>query len=372
VRKVLVVQPYIAAYRKPFWDRTIPALEAHQIVCDVAAGMPIGDQAVRGDSASIPNLKETQTRSVRVGAATLRAQGSWKYWSHYDGLILEASGSLLDTTLALLQRRRPVGLWGHIASYTGPGNRLDLSLERWQLSRASSVLAYTADGAETARRAGVSSDRIVVLNNTIDTSDIGAALAGMTTEQAHEMLGSAFDAQRTFSFIGGLDSSKRVGFLADVMDRVWSIDPRVKLIVGGDGEDASILDEAVSRGQVLRIGRAGPIEKAAMARCSTALLMPGRVGLVAVDSLALGLPLVTTDWPFHAPEFSYLRPGHDSLVTPDSVDAYASELLRLSNDPRFAASLRVEATARAGWPALTDMVESFIQGVELLWRESRP
>ena len=59
------------------------------------------------------------------------------------------------------------------------------------------------------------------------------------------------------------------------------------------------------------------------------------------------------------------------LVAPDSVGV-CKRAAPACQRSSFAASLHVEALARAGWPALTDMAETLGQGVELLWREGRP
>ena len=57
---------------------------------------------------------------------------------------------------------------------------------------------------------------------------------------------------------------------------------------------------AAARPDVRLIGRA---DGEALARLSTVVdivMIPGRVGLVAVDALALGLPIATTTYPVHA------------------------------------------------------------------------
>lgn len=101
-----------------------------------------------------------------------------------------------------------------------------------------------------------------------------------------------------------------------------------------------------------------------MARCASAIVMPGRVGLVATESFVLGLPVLTTDYPFHAPEFSYLAPGEDSLVLTDDPVSYADEVFALMNNEPFLARLQQTARKRSGWPTLEHMVQTFVDVCE--------
>ena len=68
------------------------------------------------------------------------------------------------------------------------------------------------------------------------------------------------------------------------------------------------------------VGRAGDGEKRLLGATASLLMNPGRVGLVAVDSFALGLPIATTEWQLHAPEFDYLVPDDNALITENSVE----------------------------------------------------
>jgi hypothetical protein len=68
---------------------------------------------------------------------------------------------------------------------------------------------------------------------------------------------------------------------------------------------------------------------AALSHVSSAIWMPGRVGLVAVDALALGLPVLTTHFPFHAPELEYLVEGRSVHFLPAIAENFASEALAI-------------------------------------------
>jgi glycosyltransferase involved in cell wall biosynthesis len=290
----------------------------------------------------------------------LRWQESWRLSGNFDGVVLEASGSLIDTTVALL-RSTPVALWGHIASFTGTENRLDRAIERWQLKHADVVLPYTEAGKTAALDVGVEPERIFVLNNTIDTGEIIRAADELSPQMARDILGlEDRDASLTFAYIGGLDSSKRIDFLAHALDLLQTTEPQFRLLVAGEGSDAGVLSSHVARGQVQLLGRVDARQKAALASTCNGILMPGRVGLVAVDSLVLGLPIVTTAWPFHAPEFQYLTPGEDCVVTADDVESFVAGVKLLLHSPESASRLRRTALARAERFSIERMVAQFV------------
>jgi glycosyltransferase involved in cell wall biosynthesis len=168
-------------------------------------------------------------------------------------------------------------------------------------------------------------------------------------------------AGRTLGFIGGLDSSKRIDFLAATLDRLWESDPDIKVVVGGRGSDAHLLDAARSRGQVAMLGYASVDDQALIASVSSALVMPGRIGLVAVDALVLRVPILTTAWPYHAPEHEYLVESMTRFTSSDDVNSYASLIRCFLKDN---ADMSLSQDGR-DWtfPTMNAMVENFSSGV---------
>ena len=69
-----------------------------------------------------------------------------------------------------------------------------------------------------------------------------------------------------------------------------------------------------------------------LGRVASYMVIPGRVGLVAVDALALGLPVVTTDFPHHAPEVEYLT-GEALVSTRRSARELAAAMIAFHSDP---------------------------------------
>ena len=59
-------------------------------------------------------------------------------------------------------------------------------------------------------------------------------------------------------------------------------------------------------------------------RMSKLFLMPGLLGLAVLDAEVMGLPVVTTRYPWHSPEIAYLRDGETGVI----VDAWRHGKMR--------------------------------------------
>jgi len=238
---------------------------------------------------------------------------------------------------------------------------VDVAIERWQLRRADGIFAYTSRGASFARDAGAAPEKIVTLNNTIDTDELRSeikALDAQTVQGFQSRFG--LSPSRTLAYIGGIAESKRIDVLAAVLDRLWQTQPSVKLIVGGQGRCAGLLDRAEARGQVVRVGYADAKMKALISATASFIVNPGRVGLLAVDALAMGLPIVTTRWPYHAPEIEYLTEGETLFTSAEDTDSFAQLVSDL-----LAGERPLPTTMRNSYevPALSDLVTRFSDGI---------
>lgn len=357
-RTLWIAQSYVPRYRTAFFDRLHDRLSAEGVRLRVVVPerLPNGHRA---DAAEPTGYLETRpTRRLQVAGRAIDLLRGGLGTSAADAVVVPLQGTSPDTFRALAKRRRggaSVGLWGHVGAFVKPGNSLDLRLERWQMRNADHVFAYTAEGARHAVEAGAQA--VTTVGNSVDVR----YLQDVTPEEGVLRLG--VDARRVVGYIGALDTAKRIDFLASSLDYLWGTAPDVLVLVAGHGPDGALLDRAVERGQVVRVGYGTPEIKAAMADVCEALLCPGRVGLVAVESLAMGRPLITTQWPHHAPEVAYLDAGTSVVFTKDDPAAYAASIAAPRNPDR----------ADWAYPTIDSMVENFVSGAfEMLSRRSSP
>ncbi|WP_405722875.1 glycosyltransferase [Streptomyces sp. NBC_01537] len=165
-------------------------------------------------------------------------------------------------------------------------------------------------------------------------------------------------------FIGGLDASKRIPFLLESARRIAAELPGFRLLVAGEGPDRRLVEAAASQpgSPVVALGYATRSQMGLLGAVSDVMLMPGRVGLCAVDSFALRTPVVTTEWPWHAPEFEYLIGGCNALITPDDVDSYATAVASLLHDPARLDSFRTACLDAAADYTVEGMAARFRDG----------
>lgn len=359
VKTVWISQPYVPGYRVPFFERLTESLVEDGVDLRVVASKPEGGQAARSDARTPAWLSVVEPRVLHVMSRSLVLTSTSRFWRNADGVVLPLSGSTIDVYNALARRRRSgiaIGLWGHVRSYTSRPNPLDAWLEKRQMRACDQVFAYTGRGASFAREQGVDESRVTTVENTVELGRLRAMIAALDDDRvARFRAENGLTAGRTLAFIGAIDESKRIDFLVRVLDLLWSVDTSVRLVIGGQGEQSELLRPAVARGQVVLLGPVDDAAKALIARSSEMLLCPGRVGLVAVEALAMRLHLVTTDWPFHAPEVEYLAAGSDVTFAPDDPSRYAELVERLLREGT--------PEVRTAPPEMSTMVENFRAGI---------
>lgn len=365
-RSVIVVQPYLAEYRRAFFDGVAERLAADGTNFELVVGRPLGRQAARGDQANLPEYARAvptwrisiADRSVRWKRVPLRGA---------DLVISELGSGVAENYPMAVSGRVRFAAFGHGYAAVTPPNRIDGALERWQIRRACHLFAYTESGRDAMVRAGADPGSVTVVRNTIDADALEQHRRTVTEHERAELRrrsGLADDAV-VAAFIGGLDGSKRLDELFDVAEAVARRQPRFVLVVAGDGVERSEVERRCAEAPWLRyVGRVDDRGKAILASISSILLNPGRVGLVAVDSFVLGLPIVTTNWALHAPEFDYLEHGRTAIVADDDVASVTEAVVCLLDD-RERLDLMSKA-CRSEWPShrIDDMIGRFCDGID--------
>jgi len=199
--------------------------------------------------------------------------------------------------------------------------------------------------------------------NSVDTSTLLRAYDHLSRASMNEWMASRqLIPGKTIAFVGGIDSSKRIDILVQALDILWSHDPQIKLLLAGRGEQEHLLARSIARGQTVNMGYVDDTKLAMLALAADLLAIPGRVGLIAVQALALGLPIATTEYPFHAPEYEYLTPGQSVFTSKLEAEKYAELLLEL-----ISARRRVEPNVWR-FPTIEEMVSNYSSGVVELLR----
>jgi glycosyltransferase involved in cell wall biosynthesis len=370
VRRVAILQEYVPAYRVPFFLELQRRCEAVGIEVSIHAGGASAEQAKRADSAHhLLRVHEVPQREFRLMTRRLTWRRTAMTTRGADLVILEQARRNIDAYRLLLPRRLwpapRVALWGHGRNYVLTRSRAEDRLMATLTRRADHFFAYTDEGARYVESLGMTPTRITSVRNAIDTLEFKSELDSITDQQLDAFRNKHGLTDQTFLYVGGLDGSKRIDFLLDTADQVAARHPDFRLLIAGDGVLRPLVEERAAGSPAIRYsGRLNGINKALAFETSKALLVPGRVGLIAVESIAAGKPILTTEWPHHAPEFGYLTPGDSVLVSPNQLAEYVALVVRVMTEPAMVSDARIHLARLAPHFGTEQMAANFHRGIE--------
>jgi glycosyltransferase involved in cell wall biosynthesis len=292
--------------------------------------------------------------------------------SRADLIILQQESRLLiNYPCQILGRAglRKVAFFGHGRNFQAM-NRNSAG-ERWKRFWATKVdwwFGYTAETKSYIAALGFPAERITVFNNAVDTSEIDQLASEVTSEElarARQELGLI--GENVGIYVGGLYAEKRLSFLMETLDLIHTRLATFEFIAVGGGPELPYLRSAAATRPWLKV--TGPQfgrEKVKLMALGHVFLIPGLVGLAILDAGIMGLPLVTTNYPFHSPEIAYLQEGRNGVMVRPWNDtiAYATaviEQLTAGCDRRL--EMRREARRIARGYTVDAMAENCASGI---------
>lgn len=370
--RLLIAQPYVPAYRVPLFEKLKELLAAEGIQLAIAAAEPSGKDLKRGDDRTLEgadfNLRSRQFTAF--GKSVLyRDLARINREFQPDLLIVEQAIKNVESWFPLIKQgprqRMRVAMWGHGKSYSTSQSPLEAELKQWLTRRADWFFAYTTGGADYVVARGFPRNRTTVLWNSTDTRTLQMDLAGISRQEAGEYCQRWGLMQgKTALFLGGLDDRKGIPFLLESARSAAALMPGFTLLVAGAGamEDL-VLEEQAQGGPVRMLGRVEGRQKALALASADILMVPEWVGLVAVDALASGKPLVTTNHDSHSPEFEYLTPGETAVFTDHRVDAYVAGVVELLSEPSQIDHMSASSLRSAANLSIENMASHFADGI---------
>jgi len=363
LKKVTIYQPRIPGYRTKFFK------VLKQLGTDAGINYRIIAPGKINDTRNDENLdnqsvERISTLKIKFLGRELYLFNAKKEIYESDLIISEhALHDFLAISRLLCLNNFPLALWGHGRTYTERTSKLKEFFKKKMIRRAEWYFAYTTGVANYVAENGKDSKKITVLNNSMDTEELEYFIAELRDTPVEEIRGelSLFSA-RTAIFIGALDETKRIDFILETVKRVRHFVPDFELAICGDGPDRSkILGSKV--GGIHYLGFGDAQLKAKLSQIGLFILNPGRVGLLAVDSFSLSLPIITTDWKFHAPEFEYLEKNLTAIITKDSVEDYVNGILEYLGDAKKISTMKVNCRNKRHLYSIEKMAANFHEGV---------
>lgn len=365
--RVAIIQPSVPQYRVPLFVRLIAAASEQGIDIDVFRGETPTVYRDRDNAGVAPFVRLLGTREFSIRGSTLfyKSVASIRK-GDYDLVIIEHAVRNLEAYVLLTSLgSRRIAFWGHGRTYTKDVSPRQEAFKYWLTRRATWFFGYTDRGVDAVVEHGFPRNRTTVLRNTIDTHALSADLATISDTEVVEF-SRQYDLRGTTAlYLGGLDTYKRIPFLLDSAVIAHDTFPDFRLLIAGNGSDRAFVEEFVTRNPwASYIGSVEGRDKARALKASQAVSVPGAIGLVAVDSMVAGTPIVTTDFPHHGPEFDYLAIGTTTVATSDNLQAYATGLVDILTDQPQRERLSEQCQIEAQNYTIDDMVCSFLTGIE--------
>lgn len=363
--RVAILQSVIPEYRREFFKKLISAGRLNGIHIDVFTGDPPKRSQSRADVSKEDFSRKLRTSSFSLFDRTLRLKSTRTVRDgKYQLVILEQTLQNLDTFFLLLRLgRRRIAFWGHGATFNKAIPGWQQKLKYWLTRKGTWFFGYTLEGVDAVVSHGFPRARCTVLRNSIDTVELRNQLARVE-ETSLRNFNRQYDLRgRTALYIGGLDSYKRIPLLLKLAEEAHGLDPDFRMLIAGDGEERPQVEEASRRYDWLSyLGRLVGEEKAVALKATQVIASPGAIGLVALDSLVSGTPIVAIPAVAHGPEFQYLDPGRTMLLASEAE--YASELVSLLANSSLIAEMSSCCRAKSKNFGLDHMVSQVLEGIQ--------
>jgi glycosyltransferase involved in cell wall biosynthesis len=278
-------------------------------------------------------------------------------FTHENRFILSHAYYLLPVV-----HRPKVAFWGH--GWNHQAKNLDSLKERfkaWSGRRSHWYFAYTGNVRKKLIELGFDPERVTDVQNTVEAPKF------TPDPRQIQSIRQEFGLVRTSSvalFCGRMYPMRRLDMLFEAAARVHEALPSFSLILAGGGPDEPIAEQAARDYDFVHCaGPATGARKASLFSVSRLCVMPGLVGLGVVDAFHHGVPPVATRFPYHSPEFAYLRDGQNGLIVDHSAEALSAAMLRLATDDVLHRQLVMGAKASSNELSMEEMVQRFTGGI---------
>lgn len=260
--------------------------------------------------------------------ATSRACDVVVYWGEAHRL-----STWFSVLLAKVFGKRVV-FWTH--GLYGKEGRLKRNIRVWFYGLADTLLLYGGHGKRRLELAGFSSERMFVINNSLNVDGQVAAIDGIKPEELEELRRNlCTKSERLLVFVGRLEPQKRLDLLFQSVAILARRGIKLKVLLIGDGSSRKeleklsnvlgISDRVIFHGECYKEEVVLPL-----LAVSDVCVSPGEVGLTAMHSLVCGTPVVThDDMANQMPEVEAIKPGRSgAFFERDNVDDLADAIYK--------------------------------------------
>jgi glycosyltransferase involved in cell wall biosynthesis len=319
-----LVQRALPSYRVPFFDALATACAGG---LGLFAGQPRPSESMEtGAQPQAARLTPAHNHHLLGGAQYLCWQSGLVDWLEQwqpDVLVVEANLRYLSTPRAvhwMHARRRVVIGWGLGAP--AEGGLRGMAWRRF-LGQFDALVAYSRQGAEQYRQAGINPRRVFVAPN---------AVSPRPPEPAPERPPGFAGGQATLLFVGRLQARKRIDLLLRACAALPG-DCRPRLWVVGDGPARAELENLAQavypKAQFLGAQHGPALEPYFLA--ADLFVLPGTGGLAVQQAMGYALPVIVAQG--DGTQSDLVRAGNGWQVAPGQQDALVNCLGQALTDP---------------------------------------
>jgi glycosyltransferase involved in cell wall biosynthesis len=374
--KVTIFQRIIPHYRKRFFDKLYLRLRENNIELRVIYGQHRVGSVPEGGRYNEPWAIFTKNIYLSfLGKEFVLQKGFKLAKSTSDLIIVEQANRLILNYIIMLFKNYfeySIGYWGHGRNYQSTKNGISSRIKSILIGKADWWFAYTQSSANELEKHGFPSEKITIVQNSIDATQLTA-----TFDEARDGHRDYLKAKLNIKsnniglFCGGFDKKKEIDFVLAACDSIKLSLTDFHMIFIGHGPAAEKVSSfAATRTWVSYLGKITSDERAQYFHISKCLIMPGALGLVVIDSFALRTPLITSNLATHSPEFDYLENHENSHITSFDINSYTKGVVSTLNNEQYLEKIKLGCDTAAKLYTLPVMVERFANGIEqCLWTQ---
>lgn len=366
MRRVIILQPAVPSYRLEFFESLIQHGLESDIRYEILSPTKYDVTKKNAQTRFMEHFLNANRIEINFKSRSLFVHLPSRSFAKADLIIAEfAIHNLITFWWAFLAKHRKIALWGHGKTYT----KKNTPLEEWLKGRLAKqcdwFFSYTKGGVDALASFGYPISQITTVQNSTDTYNLVNIIETITDSDIESFKERyLIQTENLAIFIGSLESSKRLEFLIDSAKLIYETIPDFKVLIFGTGPEKAKIEARCNEEPFLHFcGVANVKDKAIASQVCKFIMMPGRVGLIAVDSFAMGLPIITTNWKWHAPEFEYLVHNSNALIADDNLSSYVLCIKKYLSDARLRDRIAVRAKSDLKEFGINRMADNFHMGV---------
>ncbi|RRQ23066.1 glycosyltransferase family 4 protein [Thiohalobacter thiocyanaticus] len=366
MKRIVIVQRRLTHYRVPLFTALKEALAARDIQLELLVGHGTSTEEKKHDAGILPWARSIPTHYWLADRLCWQSIG--KHLHGADLVITTQENKLLQNHLLMFMPRRfKLAFWGHGANLqSGNPNGFKERFKRWTTNQVDWWFAYTELSASLVKAAGFPGDRITVVNNAVDTSELQRQRQSVTPEETQALRASlGFSTGPVGVYLGSLYADKRLDFLFAAAEAIRHQVHDFHLLILGEGPERHRVQAWCGAHPWARwVGARFDREKVAYMSVAKIMLNPGAVGLGVMDAFVCMTPMITTECGSHGPEITYIKSGINGMVTANELSAYVDTSVRLLRDARLLGALRTGCATSAQEYTVENMARRFTNGIE--------